>query len=63
MSSIAKNPFKIGDKVRRRVGTLGGTGQIGTVIAILMRGVHECLTVKFADRTETFVWHVYEVPK
>lgn len=54
------NPFRIGQHVRRRLGTLGGTGKEGVVLDIVMKGVHECLTVDFGDRVETFVWSTYE---
>lgn len=58
----APNPFKVGDRVRRRLGTLGGTGKVGRVTDVVMLGDHECLTVDFGDRQETFAWSVYEPP-
>ncbi len=54
------NPFKAGDIVRRRLGTLGGTGKTGRVVEVVMLGDHECLAVDFGDRRETFAWSVYE---
>jgi hypothetical protein len=62
-TSRKPNPFKVGDYVRRRLGTLGGTGKVGLVTAVVMKGDHECLTVDFGDRRETFAWSTYEVPR
>jgi hypothetical protein len=54
--------FKTGDKVRRRRGTLGATGETGIVIAMDTEMIDGFLivTVRFPGRTESFNWDVYE---
>ncbi len=63
MNSRIRNPFKLGDTVRRRCGTLGADGSIGRVIRISTVSTdndNECLTVDFGGSQETFIWSTYE---
>lgn len=55
------NPFKLGQSVRRAKWTLGANGDVGKVVDIVMKGDHECLTVVFGERRETFAWGAYEL--
>lgn len=51
--------FRVGDRVRRREGTLG-SGPTGTVSEFLWRGTHLCCTVRMPYGAETFVADCYE---
>lgn len=64
MSMRTPNPFRVGDKVRRRRGTLGNIDgqsvEVGVVLAVCERDGPEILHVSIAGRDERFVWETYE---
>lgn len=54
-------PFKIGDSVRRRFGTLGANGAEAVVVDVEDKSGFGMVSVRYLDgRSERFHWDTYE---